>query len=532
MNKVIIVEDDRIIRRSLCSVPWKEHGFILAGEATNGENAIELIEKEQPQVVISDITMPFMNGLEMAKLIRETSPHTKVIFLTGYEDFKYAQEAVKLKAFDYLLKPVKMAELIEKVKKAGAESNREVDKEKRFVDSLPLLEQRLLRKMMSTQNEESIIDIEKELVELGMKLEGPYFAAMLIHLNSSDEEEEVENKKKLTEILFELQPENKDSYLVNGEINEMALLLCLENDCEKSKKELALEILEQINKQVAKIATITIGRTYDNQFEIGTSFVESRLAMDMKHIMGTSRVYSIEDTIPSTLQNMNYLKELDETFKNYIKLGLPHKARETLDQLSTAITESKSIPLSETKLLALKYSTLVFYQIKRWKEGDIEGFNELEFYNLILQLESLQEMTSILGGLIEEWTNSMSKANDPNRNTLVDKAMEYMKKNYHDEALTQRKVANEIFVSAPYLSNLFKIEKGLNFGDYLLNLRMNKAMDLLQSHNAKIYKVAGNVGYSNPQYFSVCFKKYTGYTPGEYRKSVDSITYYPKKDIF
>lgn len=520
MNKVIIVEDDRIIRHSLCRAPWQEHGFVFAGEATNGESAIELIGKVQPQVVISDISMPFMNGLEMAKVIKDTSPYTKVIFLTGYEDFKYAQEAVKLKAFDFLLKPVKIDELIEKVKNAAAECNREMKKERRFVDSLPLLEQNFLRKLTYKQDGESTIDVEKELLELGVQLEGPQYAVMLIHIASSDEVESGEVKQKVTKLIDNLFAENKNGYLINGEVNEMALFLSVENGCENK---IALEILEHISKCTENTATITIGRTYDNLFEMGVSFVESRLAMDMKHIMGTSRVYSIDDTIPSHSQNVDIFKELEATFKNDIKLGLPNKAEDTLSQISLAITENKNILLSETKLLALKYSTLLFYQIKKWKKEDTEAYSELEFYNRILQLESLQEMIDILQGLVEEWADSMNKAKDPNRNTIVDKAMEYMTENYHDEALTQQKVAENVFVSAPYLSNLFKIEKGLNFGDYLLNLRMSKAMELLQKQDAKIYKVAESTGYSNPQYFSVCFKKFTGYTPGEYRKSVNDM---------
>lgn len=520
MNKVIIVEDDRIIRRSLSRAPWQEHGFVLAGEATNGESAIELIEQEQPHVVISDISMPFMNGLEMAKVIKETSPHTKVIFLTGYEDFKYAQEAVKLKAFDFLLKPVKMDELIEKVEHAAAECNREMKKERRFVDSLPLLEQKFLRKLTDKQDGVYTIDVEKELSELGVQLEGPKYAAVLIHIASTDDVEDDGVKQKISQFVDDLFVEQKNGYLINGEVNEMALFLSVENGCENR---VALEILEHINKCTANTATITIGRTYDNLFEMGASIVESRLAMDMKHIMGTGRVYSIDDTIPSQSQHVDMFKELEATFKNDIKLGLPNKAEETLKKICTTITENKNILLSETKLLAVKYSTLLFYQIKKWKKEDTEGASELDFYNRILQLESLQEMFAILQGLVEEWADSMNKAKDPNRNTIVDKAMEYMNENYHDEALTQQKVAENVFVSAPYLSNLFKIEKGLNFGDYLLDLRMSKAMELLQQHDAKIYRVAESTGYSNPQYFSVCFKKFTGYTPGEYRKTVNGL---------
>ncbi len=266
--------------------------------------------------------------------------------------------------------------------------------------------------------------------------------------------------------------------------------------------------------------TITIGRTYRNLFEIGTSFVESRLAMDMKHIMGTSRVYSIDDTIPSMMQNVNLLGELNEEFNNQVKLELPAKAKETLEQMSEAITENKSIPLSEIKLLGLKYSTSLYYQIKKWKKGKKESLSITVLFDHILQLESLQELMDTLHGLVDEWADSMDKEKNLNHNSLVDNAMAYMKENFHDLTLTQQKVADKVFVSAPYLSNLFKHEKGLNFGDYLLELRITKAMELLRDQDAKVYKVAESVGYSNPQYFSVCFKKYTGHTPGEYRKSV------------
>ena len=278
--------------------------------------------------------------------------------------------------------------------------------------------------------------------------------------------------------------------------------------------------MEQLKAQLENSVTITIGRTYRNLFEIGTSFVESRLAMDMKHIMGTSRVYSIDDTIPCTMQNVNLLNELNVEFNTQIRLESPSKAKETLEQISEAITLNKSIPLSEIKLLGLKYSTSLYYQIKKWKKGEEENLSMTALFDHILQMESLREMMDTLQGLVDEWSDSMDKEKNLNHNSLVDNAMAYMNENFHDLTLTQQKVADKVFVSAPYLSNLFKLEKGLNFGDYLLELRITRAMELLRDQNAKVYKVAESVGYSNPQYFGVCFKKYTGHTPGEYRKSV------------
>jgi two-component system, response regulator YesN len=511
MDKVIIVEDDRIIRRSLSRAPWKEHGFLLAGEAADGESALELIEREQPHVVVSDISMPFMNGLDMARVVKETNPHTKVIFLTGYEDFKYAQEAVQLKAFDYLLKPVKIGDLIEKVKNAAAACNKEMTNERRFVESLPLLQQRFLQKL-ANQDGATIVDIEKELAVLDVQLEGPFYNVLLINVKE-------EEKDRVTEMISAMLS-NGNGYLLNGEMNEMVLLLSLDSDDGEQEKELAVDILDQLKAQLENSVTITIGRTYRNLFEISTSLVESRLAMDMKHIMGTSCVYSIDDTIPSTMQNVNLLNELNEEFNTHIRLELPLKTKETLEKVCKAITENKNIPLSEVKLLALKYSTSLYYQIKKWKKGEEESLSMTALFDHILQLESLHEMSQTLRGLVDEWSVSMDKEKNLNHNSLVDNAMAYMNENFHDLTLTQQKVADKVFVSAPYLSNLFKLEKGLNFGDYLLELRITKAMELLRDQNAKVYKVAESVGYSNPQYFGVCFKKYTGHTPGEYRKSV------------
>ena len=122
MYKIIVVEDDRIIRRGICqTIPWRENRIEVVGEASDGEMALELIAQHQPHLVISDINMPFLNGLDMARQLKEISSQTKFIFLTGYEDFSYAQQAVQLKAFDYLLKPVDSELLLEKVKEALAE---------------------------------------------------------------------------------------------------------------------------------------------------------------------------------------------------------------------------------------------------------------------------------------------------------------------------------------------------------------------------------------------------------------------------
>jgi two-component system, response regulator YesN len=517
MHKVIVVEDDRIIRRGICqAIPWGEHGFVVAGEAGDGEVALELIEKEQPQVVVSDINMPFMSGLEMAKQIKERSPETRIIFLTGYEDFKYAQEAVKLKAFDYLLKPVDSEYLLEKAIEAAADWEKESVKEKRILESLPLLQQKFFQKLI--REGDYRIDVENELLGLDVQLEGPFFGVILVKNTIELDLEGHFFKEKITSFISS--HFNELSCLVmNADVGEYTILLSLENDHDSRKGELAQALFNYLSKEIDDTITITHGRAYPNMFEIGKSFLEARVAMDMRHIVGTGRVISLDETVSKCDQKEDLIHDLEIKFENQIKSGLPEKADEALLDLSKAIVDRKTVTLPDLKVLALKFSTMLFFEIEKWKKEDTtSNFNSSDVYKKIMELRTLTEMTEMLHSLIEEWSSAMYKKKENNYYSHVDQAIKYMQGNFHDSSLTLQKVAELIHVSTPYLSNLFKIEKGFNFGDYLLELRMKKAMELLGDGNIKTYEVCERVGYSNPQYFGICFKKYTGFTPAEFKK--------------
>lgn len=517
MYKVIVVEDDRIIRRGICqSIKWDEHGFIVAGEAGDGEVALGLIEKEQPQVVISDINMPFMDGLEMAKKIKEISPETRIIFLTGYEDFKYAQQAVKLKAYDYLLKPVDSDQLLHKVKDAAADWERETKKEKRIIESLPYLQQKFFQELM--KGGEKWMDMEKELAELGVELEGPDYAAVLVHSSLGFHDE---CKRRMTEIISSLF--SRGNYIViDVDPKEYAILLSLEHENDVRKGQLVQQLFDGCNA-LGHSVTITLGRTYPNLFELGKSLLESRLAMDLRHIMGTGKIFSFEDTASSKEETESRIKELESELENQIKLGIPEKVSETLNQLNKAILEKKSVPLTDLKIIALKFSTMLFFEVEKWKKEEIKSFNSSDVYQDIIKMETLSEMMEILNRLIQQWNDEMSKKEDKNHFSHVDQAIMYIKEHFHESTLTLKKVAEFIHVSTPYLSNLFKLEKGINFGDFLLELRMKKAMEELRKGDKKTYEVCEKVGYNNPQYFSICFKKFTGYTPAEYKKQFNKI---------
>lgn len=511
MYKIIIVEDDRIIRLGLCkTIPWEEHNFFVAGDAGDGEVAIDLIEKEQPHVVISDINMPFMNGIEMAKLVKAKSTSTRIIFLTGYEDFNFAKEAINLRAFDYLLKPVDSNLLLQKAKEAAADWEKEQADARKIEASIPLLQQSFLQKLEGKEH----VDIEEELYGLGLHLEGPFFSSMLIHLEDGEEPLK-EVSTVIAAAIANLMTES-NGVVLHARENEIAVFLSLESKNDHKMKQFAAQLINQEEKNLP-IMTITLGRTYNHLFELSNSYLDCRLAMEIRHIMGTGNIYSIDDALSNRQTNIEDVKGLESRLEEQIRLGLPGLARETLEELDEAIFKSKNLPLKDMKILAIKYSSMLFYEIEKWKKEDMSSFDSSKYYEDIMGFTTLNEMMAILQQLVQEWAALISKENQ-SQYSLVDQAIEYMKESYHESGLTLSKVASHVHVSPPYLSNLFKVEKGFNFGDYLLELRMKKAIEILTTEHVKTYEVSERVGYNNPQYFSICFKKYTGYTPAEFRK--------------
>ncbi|KMY48589.1 response regulator transcription factor [Peribacillus loiseleuriae] len=520
MQKVIIVDDDRIIRQWLSTaIPWQEYGFKLTGEASDGETAIELIEKEQPQIVISDINMPFMDGLELAKQVKSKSPDTYIIFMTGYEDFKYAHEALKLKVFDYLLKPVDKDQLLEKVKEAAMEWKVNQKREKNLAEVTPYLQRNLFHKLTEPTN--IPIDVEQELLSVGIELQGPYFVAILIKFDvGSQNEMNDENLKTVIKEVISRELKKNQGRVMEAGIDQFLLLLFPHEEIGAVEiRQFTEYLFQEIYKKTEICTTGTFGRIYQEGFEIGFSILEAHLAMNMRHIMGKGQVYSLDDLVSDNSHYQKDITQLEEELVEQIKRGLPDKANETIQLLFKILVDSKEATLQDIRFLAVKYITLLFHEAEKWNWRHTNSEKLTAHYRKVMKMETLHDIFSLIQSTLQEWKEFMNQKKEKNSYTLVDQAMEYVDAHYHMEGVTLQKVAEVIHVSAPYLSNLFKVEKGINFGDYLLGLRMRKAMELFSENKIKTYEVADRVGYNNPQYFSMCFKKYTGYTPAEYRKT-------------
>lgn len=515
MHKLVIIDDDRIIRKGLTQVFSKRSsGFELVGVETDGERGLELIEKEQPEIVISDINMPFMNGLEMSQKVKEKFPNTKIILLTGYEEFSYAQEAIKLRAFDYVLKPVDSEAILQKARAAAEEWDREHQIQKQITTSLPFLRKEFFTKLLShTYTEE---ELDREMEYLDIDISGTYLNTCIIHFDDSGDSSA--HKEEAKQILENLLPNSIELVLFDYEKEELvAMISANQKDLITAKKitPYADQARTTIRRELNTTVTITIGEICEDLEEFSHSYQSARAAMEVRHIVGRDRVFSIMDIgIPSKSKEID-LKQFEEELVSKVKLGLTTEVLYALKKFYVKLQEG-FIPLQEVRLITIQAMILLYRETEMWDEiveGDLKSH-----YDEIHRLQTTEEIMNKLTDIVIHLTKYVNQTREDNTDTVVKRAVIYIERNFSKEGLSLAEVANDVHVSPAYLSNIFKQEKGINFSDFLLKTRMEKAMELLRKEDMKAYEVAEKVGYSNPQYFSVCFKKYTNYSPVSFKK--------------
>ena len=522
LYKVIIVDDDRIIRRGLKSViPWKENGFTVVGEAGDGEEGLALIEREQPHIVLSDIKMPFMNGLEMARRMREKKINSKIILLTGYEDFQYAHEALKIRAFDYLLKPVETELLIEKMTEAKKEWDHDQQKDKLIDHMIAVQQEQFMKKwILNTASQEEINSMLKPLESNSPNM---IYYAWIIQVDVIREMEELaeEMKEGINRIIRAYLDYSSIQYvLLYAEKGGLCLLIATNlaiNEADHQMQERSLNLVEWIQRSVPSKVTITRGSAKHNLTELRESVVEAKEAFKHRYRFGPTPSYSIHDLKFSAFEErLDYQFFIDELIQS-IKLGMKNKVMNHLHKAKEQMTWDCSYSFEQIYILVMQTCNVLLHDSVHWMK-DFNRYKLLGIQQKMLNMQTIEELFESLEIISVDMAEYMHKRHLNQKSTIVDKAMRFIEEYFYLEELSLQRVADEVHVSPTYLSSLFKAEKGFNFGDYLMECRMNQAMKLFRETDLKTYEIADKTGYSNPRYFSSSFKKYTGHSPAEFRK--------------
>lgn len=513
MYKLVLVDDERIIRESIAAmINWEEHGIALTGVAADGLEAYELICTNPPDIVIADIKMPGMNGLELIAEVKKKYPEILFIILSGYEEFEFAKTAMQYGVKYYLLKPSNEKKIIEALNKIKAEIEKKQAKEKEitkikkdFKKILPRLKEQFFKEFV-TNKSCGIKEWEYYRDLLGLHTENQFFRLLVCQTTDRFAFEYLFALKKIAEKII-----NKDNLLLSTTIGEQVLFLV---------RNMEIKILLSTAKKIKKKfydyyhVDVTIALSGPGKIEETQAlFSETREYIKHGFYLGEGSVITKQD-IDDNKETTKFGYDYDQ-IGTLIKSGDVKETKTEIDRffyhLQKAVYE---------KNIAVTYCLNLFSAVIR--ESPEEELSE--YMKKIFELVNMDTLDQI-HRCVRETAVKIAQINYENNrrrnNKKINKVIELVKDNMGREELSLKWLANELlYMNADYLGKLFKKEKNERFSDYVMRLRMEKAKELIRKGDYKIFEITEKVGFGdNSQYFSQVFKKYTGYTPTEYRKA-------------
>ena len=532
MYKLIIVDDEKEVRECMIrKIDWGGFNFEIAGEAENGREAVDLIEDNIPDVVVTDITMPQMNGLELAAVIKENYPAIKTVILTGYDDFKFAQQAIKYGVADYILKPVLPKDIDELLKKLKTQLDEEIAKRKDMImlrkhynESLPLIKDKFLSRLITSRLD--IKSADKKAKEFNLNLSWDLYAVAAASIEMAEPGSIFEeNDTELAEFaVLNISKEIMTKYS-SGEAffhdDYLVIIAGFKSDEKSAVLNKSFSILEEIRQNVEKYLkikiTIGLGYVCDSLSNLKDSYRAALSAIDYKIVTGGGRIIYIEDLEPQTADNVVFDENKERALIWAIKFGSPKDVSDAVSMLFDDISGVRA-SFKEYQLYLIEIGAAISRLSRKldFDAGTVFG-PITSLYEELFKLKTAQEVRNWVEEICIRLMNHISGNRRNITEKLFEKAKEYINANYRDENLSIRKLADELHISPSYLSLIFKKEADVTFLKYLVSVRLEVAKDLLLNSDLKIADIAERTGYPELNYFSYFFKKNFGISPREYR---------------
>lgn len=514
-DRVLIVDDEPIIRNGLRNfIDWEQEGLELVTGCANGMEAMDIIRMQQIDILITDIKMPVMDGLELIKHALQHNPNMKVVLISSYNEFEYVRQGLKYGAVDYLLKPTLEAdeliavltrckELLERQRLQSAEKQ-QMEHHTSMLER-KRIEQEIIRNLAVHSSSSAYVDI------FGSSIDA-YLSAFVVGEGLYERQElygrlHVSMLYEDIQLMFYTQFEHGIAPVLAGE----AMLLILPYRSEESIHQLE-QFKDHVEREVQWPVTMgyVIAKATDR---IEQGFSRSRAAVMRSFFEGTSRLYR---WIPEDVPEDRSIAASDFHIHHMIELIRDaSEQRAVLQQLGQ---RWRTQGLSADQVKKEAYELLSAYV---YLSGTALLMSDVR--ETVWRCDSMEQLER----MIAEWTVDLEHPNmlllqdKGHGGQLILKAIEHMKQHYRED-LTLQDVADSIHVSKSYFSNLFKKQTGQNFIDFLIDLRLQSAKALLAKNECKVYEVAEKSGFNDVKYFSKLFKKMTQMTPMEYREKHQS----------
>jgi len=529
LYKVILVDDEEEVREAIRKrINWEEIGFTVVGTAENGEEALELAESCEPDVVMTDIQMPFMDGLTLLKKLKEKIPDLRSVIFSGYDDFEYAKEAIRLEAEEYILKPVDADELKEIFLRIRSRLDEQIEQRRNvellsqyYEESRPIMKEQLIIGLF--EGRELQFDLERYQKDFDFRIESAFYCVGAFRITPIQEDKEerlnknlmaVSLKQIVTERFKDVMPVEAFVYL-----DTVCVLARL-----SSTKQYATfvgemdRICKVAHKALEANVSAGIGRTYGNAESIHTSFLEAKDAFHYRIFVGENQALCINDVDPKNpIEDYVSEKQIRHIIRQ-IKVGtvesIETEIRDFIDKLKRS-----NISLNQLQIF---YAEFIVELLRLSRGHDINisetGLGSINTNEELAGFSSMDEFADRLIGLTTVlWEKINNRRLDSTKKLAAD-AKQYISDHYNESKLSVDEICSHLGVGTSYFSSVFKKETGSSFVTYLTDVRMREAQRLLDTTDEKSYIIAGMVGYEEPNYFSYVFKKHFGISPSKYRQ--------------
>lgn len=519
---IILADDEQQILYGMKKgIEWERLGFKVAGVAQNGKEALELMEEVHPDLVISDIKMPFMDGLELAKHIHEDYMNTKVILFSGWDDFEYARLAISYGVSEYIMKPIDYEEMQKLLIKMHEELDKEYNEkmnrvrlENAYMESLPLLRQQFFNRLVTEPMEEE--ELKSQIENLKLEFKDEVYSVVAVKTGGGKEKDvlsELAVKQTLKEALEKI----AHVYEFGMSDNEVFIL-------GSNKRHDIGRIIRTISE-----AEVLIERIFHSRISCGIS-VSGRSLKDMPVLYGQA-LEALDYNLVTVEESYTYYNDImpvqDEREDWNIKVenigkNITHCTEEELKfQVENLIAwlHKRQYSLNEYQVLILEISFSFSRFYKKYQiRSDMEFAGTKKMAVKILSLSTGEELDHWLINYCELIRSLIQKKQIDNNVILAEHARKIVEEKFQDPDLSVETVCGDLHVSTLYFSKIFKQETGGTFVNYLTGRRMEEAKKLLLQTDYKSQVIGNMVGYPEPNYFSYVFKKNCGMSPVKYRK--------------
>ncbi len=501
--EVLIVDDEEIVCRGLAQfVKWEVHGFHVAGTAYGVDEALQFLEHTPVDVAFIDIRMPKKTGIDLLEALKKDYPETRAVILSGFSEFSYAREALRLGAVDYLTKPVNLKEVEELLDRLKADFERE----------------RWDRKVRSSRIEGLLLsaargygDLEPARYALPALMSWCGLAAVLLDRELS-EEETAGRKEVLKGMIEAVLP---DAFILNNEV--FGLFAILPFKAEEEAEDF-IHFLEQ-SGEVHDSWACGVSRFKQGLSELREGYQEAQQALRYHRASQKAGIIWYRNIESLFSQKQPEVEEIIASL--YSGLANPEERGEAMEKLEEALQKTGEDEMDFTRAQTVCIRCLIelagLMQGLKLKEKDLHGRlnHTLEKILLCSDIKGVEDSVREYFNWLAE---KMEESDDQQLGKGVIREIQLFIRRHYNEELSLNMLAEEFFLHPNYLSRLFKEKTGENFVEYLTRVRMEKVMELLDTTEDKVGDICATAGYDNPRYFSKVFKQYTGMTPTEYRE--------------